>query len=541
MKIAFNRTVVSFWAMGALNNMPYVIMLSAAKSISEGGTAIVFLANVMPGLVVKLSGPYWFDKVSYRTRMKMASILMTSSFLLVSFFSENTSESAKDLHLDKVEDDPVSGNRATSTRGALGIHVIMQLFGVALCSMQGSLGEASLLALCGKVDSIMNQTQAQTNHDIYENEQEDSTDYGDNGANQNTITNAGEESHDRKGGKSFCITAFSSGTGLAGVLGFAFNYVCTKALGMSLSEMLIVALTFPILYWNVFNFSAEKYLTEEDEETNVVEESNLDESTALSSVPIQNHTSSDQEQNRSSNDGNDEFWENPDSHAALSIGESSSTSYDMEIDDDDDSRNNSAGTASTIPILSIGKLDAIERFRLTLSLWPYMIPLFVVYATEYALQSGVWTSIGFPVDDRSARNSFYVAANWTYQAGVFVSRSSGALFTAPMWVVWLMPCLQTLNLFFFSIVATTHFWYDNSLLYVCFYVGLLGGGVYVHSYTRINQDLPPYMREFALSTTSLADTLGIVMADISGLFIQSCLYRANNLDGALVTCPLERM
>ncbi len=96
-----------------------------------------------------------------------------------------------------------------------------------------------------------------------------------------------------------------------------------------------------------------------------------------------------------------------------------------------------------------------------------------------------------------------------------------------------------MNLIFFSVVASTHFWYDYSLLFVCFYVGLLGGGVYVHGYTRINQDLPPHMREFALSTTSIADDLGVVMADVSGLFIQSCLYLANDLDGALVTCPLR--
>jgi battenin len=107
-----------------------------------------------------------------------------------------------------------------------------------------------------------------------------------------------------------------------------------------------------------------------------------------------------------------------------------------------------------------------------------------------------------------------------------------------MWMLWLMPFLQIVNLIVFYLVAMYHFWYGNVLLIGCFYVGLLGGGVYVHGYSRINKDLPVSVREFALSSASVADGLGIVMADIGGLFIQSCLYNVNGLDGAPVSCPL---
>ena len=72
--------------MGALNNVPYVVMLAGAKSISEGGTALVFLANITPGLVIKLSSPYWFEKVSYKRRIMIGSILMAMSFILVATF-----------------------------------------------------------------------------------------------------------------------------------------------------------------------------------------------------------------------------------------------------------------------------------------------------------------------------------------------------------------------------------------------------------------------------------------------------------------------
>jgi len=63
--------------------------------------------------------------------------------------------------------------------------------------------------------------------------------------------------------------------------------------------------------------------------------------------------------------------------------------------------------------------------------------------------------------------------------------------------------------------------------------------VYVNAYNRISSDLPTVsLREFALSAASVADSFGIVAADISGLFIQSCLYAKNGIEGAVVKCPM---
>ena len=62
------------------------------------------------------------------------------------------------------------------------------------------------------------------------------------------------------------------------------------------------------------------------------------------------------------------------------------------------------------------------RFLFARTLWPYMVPLFLVYFAEYAMQSGTWAAIGFPVTDEESRKAFYQKANWVYQGGVFVSR-----------------------------------------------------------------------------------------------------------------------
>ena len=69
-------------------------MIASDKSISEGGTASVFLCNVMPGLALKLSAPYWFDRVRYRWRMAAASFLMAFSFLVVGYFSSRAAAAA---------------------------------------------------------------------------------------------------------------------------------------------------------------------------------------------------------------------------------------------------------------------------------------------------------------------------------------------------------------------------------------------------------------------------------------------------------------
>ena len=105
----------AFVGLGILNNLSYVLLLACAKDISEGGTALVFLCNVVPGLLTKLSAPYWFPSVSYNIRMRYCTLLTLSSLTLV----------------------------------ALSSNINMKLLGIALTSIQCSLGEATLLALAG--------------------------------------------------------------------------------------------------------------------------------------------------------------------------------------------------------------------------------------------------------------------------------------------------------------------------------------------------------------------------------------------------------
>mmetsp|Transcript_8840 Transcript_8840/g.13607 ORF Transcript_8840/g.13607 Transcript_8840/m.13607 type:complete len:411 (-) Transcript_8840:108-1340(-) len=395
----------AFFALGVLNNTPFVLLLACAKSISEGGTALIFLSNSLPSLLIKLTAPYWFDRVSYQSRILCAAWLMALSFFIVATFSGNNNNNNNIL--------------------------ILQLMGVAMASAQGGMGEASLLALAGKFDV---------------------------------------------GGRKTCLTAFSSGTGVAGIFGFLWKFIWNEWLQLSLRITVYLAIFlafgYGFVYWN--------YLRDA---TEIIGYDNLPE-------------------------------------------------HEDEI----------TTTESSSPNISSVKIDTMttwQRFQRVLSLWPYMIPLFLVYAAEYSLQAGIWTAIGFPLEDMHARAKFYEYSNWMYQVGVFLSRSSGTIYTAPMSILWLMPILQCINVVVFWEIAKHQFWYNNLLLLPAFYVGLLGGGVYINGYSRICLDIPPEYREFALSSTSLAESLGVVAAEVVGLYLQACLYQIHDIDGAMVSCPVH--
>lgn len=110
------------------------------------------------------------------------------------------------------------------------------------------------------------------------------------------------------------------------------------------------------------------------------------------------------------------------------------------------------------------------------------------------------------------------------------------LFQADRFVLWLMPALQCLLLVFFSVNAVAHLWYGWTLLLLCLLTGLLGGAVYVNSFTLLSKEVEPTMKEFSLSAACVADSVGIACADATAILIQGCLFRWQGLPGAAYTC-----
>jgi battenin len=103
-------------------------------------------------------------------------------------------------------------------------------------------------------------------------------------------------------------------------------------------------------------------------------------------------------------------------------------------------------------------------------------------------------------------------------------------------MLWAMPIMQVGWLVFFLLDAVHHWWYNYGLLLPCFMTGLLGGAVYVNAFTLISKEVPPQYREFSLGAASLADSLGVALADVCGILIQGCLFKANGLEGADFAC-----
>jgi len=385
------------------------------------------------------------------------------------------------------------------------------------------------------------------------------------------------------------LTAFSSGTGLSGPVGYFWKVCLNNWLGWSLRSTILLATLLALAYWKVYATLVAPHMptssfpeehtasTFRDEETRSVEEEDEEGRLRHKDSPVETgeteplHMKEQPDDlelvSRKKNVGSSSSSSSLKASASLSSSSSSPDCSNVPLtlrrhrsgdpllshvhENVDQDTTGAHAESLHGPIPPIASLSVVQRFWLVVGLYKYTIPLFFVYFAEYAIQSGTWTAmaLGDQVHDVTARNRFYEFSNWLYQAGVFLSRSSGTLCLVSLPVLWLMPALQVGNLIIFSMIAAQSsifsqpFYHSAGYLYVmALYTGLLGGGVYVHGYKRIVTDIPhpPSYTEFALSSTSVAESLGVVMADVTGLLLQGCLYQINNIPGAFVSqCPVR--
>ncbi|CAE7938595.1 BTN1 [Symbiodinium sp. KB8] len=387
-KCRLYANVIAFWILGLLNNFLWVVLNAGANEINSAGIALVYLANVLPSLTMKLSGPYWFHYVSYKYRMWLIALLMVLCLLQV----------------------------------AWGQGPYQKLIGVGMASMAAGIGEASLLAMAS----------------FYEAKP--------------------------------CLTAWSSGTGFAGIAGYVWSLLFDY-LDLCFQVELMVALWLPLAFLLAFH--------------------------CLLGPP----------------------WIDEERGARLDCAADSADSNSEELE----SEETESVMEHHASELATAKLSFQERFGYILSLWPYTVPLFFVYAAEYTIQSGFWAAMGFPVTDPTSRHHFYKWSNFMYQIGVFISRSAFILICRNRKVLWCGGFLQVVMALFFAAAAWQPFG-DWWLLAPAFFVGCLGGGVYVGAFTLIAQEQPASFVELALSAASVADTFGMIAANIMGLLIQGCVF-----------------
>ena len=166
---------IAFFIIGIINNSTYVIMNAGAKEIAPSAVGFVYVCNVVPSFLCKLTGPYWFHMVTYKKRFQVAAICMIVAFFAVAI-----------------------GQLLKST--------FLQFLGIALVSFQAGLGEASVLALSA----------------FYEEPRA-------------------------------VLTGWSSGTGVAGIFGYAWVAIFVYILDFSFSTCLLCSNVLPIAwYFTVF-------------------------------------------------------------------------------------------------------------------------------------------------------------------------------------------------------------------------------------------------------------------------------------------------
>ncbi|KAH8904098.1 batten's disease protein Cln3 [Coniochaeta sp. PMI_546] len=93
---ADTSVLVAFWLFGLINNVLYVIILSAAQDLV--GTlpkGVVLLADVLPSFLTKLVAPYFIHRIPYQIRILIFVALSSTGMLLIALTPPSQSVAVK--------------------------------------------------------------------------------------------------------------------------------------------------------------------------------------------------------------------------------------------------------------------------------------------------------------------------------------------------------------------------------------------------------------------------------------------------------------
>ncbi|KAH6986276.1 batten's disease protein Cln3 [Ilyonectria sp. MPI-CAGE-AT-0026] len=90
------KVVAAFWLFGLINNVLYVIILSAAQDlVGSLPKGVVLLADVMPSFITKLVAPYFIHRVPYAVRILIFIGLSSTGMLMVALTPADKSVAVK--------------------------------------------------------------------------------------------------------------------------------------------------------------------------------------------------------------------------------------------------------------------------------------------------------------------------------------------------------------------------------------------------------------------------------------------------------------
>ncbi|KAJ9094478.1 hypothetical protein QFC21_006017 [Naganishia friedmannii] len=321
------RLAASFFLFGVLNNILYVLILSAALDLVPATTpaGLVAFTNICPSLLTKLFWPYLsHGAVHYKLRISICTAASGAGMLII------------------------------STCNSTGL----RLLGIAVASFSSGLGEMTFLQLTTTLPTPSLSRDA--------------------------------------------IGAWSSGTGGAGIAG-AGLWWGLRSLGVQrgLAFASFLPWAFPVVFFGLFPASYRPGVTQDD------------------------YTGSGR-------------------HAIFTVDDDDDGGEDEDEDNDDDDLSAHIARKVKLPPVPLHAEDATlsteEKIELVKPLLlRYMLPLFLVYAFEYIINTGVAPTLAFPPPStgvwsrvfKSIRD-YYPFWSLTYQTFVFLSRSSLSLGLAPL-------------------------------------------------------------------------------------------------------------
>lgn len=104
-----------------------------------------------------------------------------------------------------------------------------------------------------------------------------------------------------------------------------------------------------------------------------------------------------------------------------------------------------------------------------------------------------------------------------YQVGVFIARSSVNIFKIKQ--TWIMAYIQGSIAILFTFEAIYLFLPSVWIVVIFILIeGFQGGLVYVNTFYRINQEIVPELRKYAMNIVALSDSFGIIFAGFFAIF-----------------------
>lgn len=511
--------LIAFFILGITNNIIYMIFLSAAVDILEGGTisipkSTVLLADIAPCIVVKLFAPYFLSIIPYSIIVIVCVSADLMALTLVGWPSMTDSSLSNFNLIDQFQRAvAIGGNQI----------VWLRLLGVLLASASSGLGEAAFLGLTTYYDPKV-------------------------------------------------VVTWSAGTGAAGVLGAAYYLVMASVLDMRLPTIMFVACALPLMMAASYFLllTSPKMKNQQDhvgETDDIILFTATVEDFQTSDLPsreISHHSSwaTPKDDDNTIHDrigALDEVDVNQteDIHQAKSlsdhdIGENRGHIVENMIGLDQGADFNISKSSE-----SAGSLDGEERktflntiIRKTRMIKPllfkYALPLFLVFYAEYTINQSVFFAMFFPLQTTPFRSlkDHYVTYQFVYMTGVFLSRSFGraiplqspwgfAIAQCGMLAILIGICLSTSGaLAGYPLVnATLHsIWFIFCLILI---EGVLGGLAYVHAFCTMTMEIPASRLEFSMAFTSVADSLGIGLAAITCFWLEPILCSYNPICNAM--------